>query len=107
MKNHTIIWLVSKKSECDPEIPQSQIADKPMASQGRATKRIGQDKQSKATSSLYQDVCKTRKDTKYAQQNIEHLQTPKMGAPIKANQQQQSHHLRTDRRLSHWGLKCI
>ena len=43
-----------------------------------------------------------------AQQNIEQLLNPTMGATIKQkNQQQQNHRLRTDSSQSHWGGGCL
>ena len=56
-------------SEYDPEIPQSQIADIPMALRGRATQqschtiKTNLAKQP-ALSLPHQDDCKTRMDTK-------------------------------------------
>ena len=41
-----------------------------------------QTKQSNQLSNPHQDDCSTRMDIKYAQQNIEQLQTPKMGVTI-------------------------
>ena len=55
-------------SEYDQEIPQSQIADKPMAPRGRATQPSRnngrQTKQSNQLSFPHQDDCKTRMDIK-------------------------------------------
>ena len=52
-------------SEYDQALPQSLTSDKPLAPRGRATQQsqdIRKTNLSKATSSLYQDDCKTRID---------------------------------------------
>ena len=69
-------------SEYDQEIPQSQSADKPVASWGRA--RHQEEKQSKATSSLFSIEMNAKLEwtQSNAQQNIEKLQNSKMGVTI-------------------------
>ena len=77
-----MFWEAKIVSEYDQEIPQSQSADKPVASWGRA--RHQEDKQSKATSSLFpiETIAKLEWTPSSAQQNIEQLQNPKMGVTI-------------------------
>ena len=51
----------------DQEIPQSQIADKPMAPRGRATQQSRPGRQTKQSNQLslpHQDDCITRMDIK-------------------------------------------
>ena len=72
-------------SEYHQEITQSQTADKPVASCGRATStntRHQEDEQSKATGSLFpiEMIAKLECTQSNAQQNIEQLQNPDNGS---------------------------
>ena len=69
-------------SEYDQEITQSQTADKPVASSGRATQL--KDKQSKATSSLFPIlmIAKQEWTQSNAKQNKEQLQNHTMRVTI-------------------------
>ena len=69
-------------SEYDQEIPQSQTAEKPVASWGRAAQL--KDKQSKATSPIFsiELIAKLEWTQSNAKQNIEQLQDPTMGVTI-------------------------
>ena len=75
-----------KNSEYDQKIPQSQTADKPIASLGRATQQSRDtrktDKQSKATSSLFltEMIAKLEWTQSNAQQNSLHKDS--CGYPI-------------------------
>ena len=69
MGSYSMDTKPSKTSEYDQEIPQSQTADKPEASRGRATQQsrdTGQTNKAKqpALSFPYRDDCKTRMYTK-------------------------------------------
>ena len=72
---NSTMWVCSKY---DQEIPQSQTADKRVASWGRA--RHQEDKQSKATSSLFpiEMIVKLEWAQSNTQQNIDQLQNPTM-----------------------------
>ena len=72
----------------------------------RTIMRHQEDKQNKATSSLFpiEMIVKVEWTQSNAQQNIEQLQNPTMGETINMNQQQQNHRPRTD---SSQRLKCI
>ena len=67
--------------------------------------RHQKDKLSKAASSLFpiKMIVILQRAQSNVQQNIEQLQTPTMGVTIKKSQQQQTHRLRMDSSLSHWG----
>ena len=73
-------------SEYDQKIPQSQTADKSMALRGRdkTIPRHQEDKQSKATSSLFpiEMIAKIDWTRSKAKQNKEQLQNPTMGVTI-------------------------
>ena len=56
-----------------------------------------QTKQSNQLSVPHRDYCKTRVDTKYAEQNIEQLQNPTMGVTMN----KESQNLRTDSSQTH------
>ena len=87
---------MKKVSEYDQKIPQSHTADQPTAPRGRAT-RHQEDKQSKATSSLFsiKMIAKLDRTHSNEQQNMEQTQNPTMGEKKTRNQQQQNHRLRT------------
>ena len=70
---------------CDHEITQSQIADKPVATRGRAKQtntNHQEDKQSIATSLPIEMIAKLEWTQSSTQQNIEQLQNPTMGVAI-------------------------
>ena len=74
---------MKKVSEYDQKIPQSHTADQLTAQWGRAT-RHQEDKQSKATSSLFpiKMIAKLERTHSNVQQNMEQTQNPTLGATI-------------------------
>ena len=86
-KPRSLSHIFDKKvSEYDQEITQSQTADKPMPSRGRATQQSRYTRKTNkakqpALSLPHQDGCKTRMPQSNAQQSIQQLQNPTMGVP--------------------------
>ena len=98
-----------KNSEYDQEIPQSQTADKQTRGIVRKSHttitRHQEDKQSKATSSLFpiEMIAELEWTQSNAQPNIGQLKNPTMGETKITNHKQQNHRLRTDSSQTHWG----
>ena len=75
---------MKKASDYDQEIPQSHTADQSTRKSRKMVTRNQEDKQSKATSSLFpiKMIAKLEKTQSNAHQNKEQTQSPTMGATI-------------------------